>query len=88
LCLKTTELRSLTIVMFQRDRTPPSGQFFTFQNNRTSLSDHFHGSERRSSAVWTGFIEQTTSASPCIGREHWASAWSGPQEIKPGGISP
>jgi len=72
MCRRTTELRSLTIVMVQSDRAPPFKQFFTFQNNRTSLSDHFHGSERRSSAVWTGFIERTTSASPCVGRKYWA----------------
>jgi len=42
------------------------------QNNRTSFSDHCHGSERQNSAVWTGFIEQTTSTSPCVGRKHWA----------------
>ena len=58
--------------MVQRDRAPLSEQFYTFQNNRTSLSDHFHDSERQSSAVWMGVIEQTTSTSPCIGREHWA----------------
>ena len=39
MCLRTTELRSPTIVMVQRDG---------------------------------GFIEQTTSTSPCVGREHWA----------------
>ena len=70
--LRTTELRPLITFMVQRDRAPPSGQFLMFQNNRTSLSDHFHGSERRSLVVWTGFIEQTTSTSPCVGREHWA----------------
>jgi len=42
------------------------------QNNGTLFSDHVHGSERQSSAVWTGFIEQTTSTSPCVGRDHWA----------------
>jgi len=42
------------------------------QNNGTLSSDHFRGSERQSSAIWTGFIEQTTSTSPCVGREHWA----------------
>ena len=42
------------------------------QNNRTSFSDHCYGSERQSSAVWTGFIEQATSTSPRVGREYWA----------------
>jgi len=42
------------------------------QTNRTLFSDHCRGSERQSSAVWAGFIEQTTSVSPCVGREHWA----------------
>ena len=42
------------------------------QKNRTLFSDHCHGSERQSSAVWTCFVEQTISASSCVGREHWA----------------
>ena len=71
MCLRLTELRPLITFMVQRDRVPPSEQFM-FQNNRTSPSDHFHDSGRRSSAVWTGFFERTTSASPCVGRKHWA----------------
>ena len=88
------------------------------QNNRTSLSDHCHRSEKRNSAVWTVFHvseQQNFTLWPFprsretelrrLNEFRWtdhqrfalcwvralgcsASAWSGPQEIKPGGISP
>jgi len=62
-----------------------------FQNNRTTLFDHFHDSERQSSDVWTCLIEQTISTSPCIWRMHQAIQFrleSVLERSSPGGISP
>ena len=72
--------------VFQNNRTSLLWPFIWFRETEflrpnilsylraTELSslDHFHGPEKQSSAVWTGFIEQTTSVSPWVRREHWA----------------